>query len=146
MIRPAIPEDVDALVKLEAIFPGDRLSRQSFRRFLKGNTASVLVYAEDGEVVANSVVLYRRGSLSGRIYSLVVHPRAQGRGIARALLAAAELAAASRGCNRLCLEVRADNQTALALYLKSGYIPCGQINNYYQDHTPAQRLHKLIPI
>ena len=146
MIRPATPKDIDALLQLEAIFPGDRISRQSFRRLLKRDSASILVCEEDGEIIADSVVLYRRGSLSGRIYSLVVHPRAQGRGIARALLKAVESAALSKGCTRLRLEVRADNHAALALYVKSGYIPFEKINNYYQDHTSAQRLRKLISL
>ena len=146
MIRPAVPEDVDALVRLEAVFPGDRLSRQSFRRFLSRGAASILVYVQDREVIADSVVLYRRGSLSGRLYSLVVHPDAQGRGVARALLKAAELAALSKGCTSLRLEVRADNHAALALYARSGYLPFGQINDYYQDHTPAQRLRKPISV
>ncbi len=144
MIRSATPEDVDALLQLEAIFPGDRMSRQSFRRLLKRGVASILVYDQDGAVVANSVVLYRRGSSIGRIYSLVVHPNTQGRGVARALLKAAESAALSKGCTSLRLEVRADNHAALALYAKTGYIPFGQVNNYYQDHTPAQRLLKPI--
>lgn len=144
MIRRATAEDVDALVRLEAIFPGDRISRRSFRRLLNRDSASILVYEEASEIIADSVVLYRRGSSTGRIYSLVVHPHAQGRGIARALLKAAESAALSKGCTHLGLEVRVDNHAALALYVKSGYIPFEQINNYYQDHAPAQRLRKLI--
>ena len=142
MIRPAAPEDVDGLVRLEAIFPGDRMSRQSFQGLLNRGIASILVYDEGEGLIANSVVLYRRGSSIGRIYSLVVHPSAQGRGLAQALLTAAELAAVSKGCTSLRLEVRADNHAALALYAKCGYIPFEQINNYYQDHTPAQRLLK----
>lgn len=144
MIRPATPKDLDALVRLEAIFPGDRMSRQSFRRLLKRDSASILVYEENGEIIANSVVLYRRGSSSARVYSLVVHPHEQGRGIARALLKMVESAALNKGCSRLRLEVRADNHAALALYTKLGYIPFGQIDDYYQDHTPAQRLCKVI--
>lgn len=122
------------------------MSRQSFRRLLNRDSASILVYEEGGEIIADSVVLYRRGSLSGRIYSLVVHPHAQGRGIARALLKAVESMALGKGCTSLRLEVRADNHAALALYVKSGYIPFAQINDYYQDHTPAQRLRKVITL
>lgn len=122
------------------------MSRQSFRRLLNRDSASILVYEEGGEIIADSVVLYRRGSLSGRIYSLVVHPHAQGRGIARALLQAVESMALGKGCTSLRLEVRADNHAALALYVKSGYIPFTQINDYYQDHTPAQRLRKVITL
>lgn len=144
MIRIATLKDLDALVRLEAIFPGDRMSRQSFRHLLKRDSASILVYEENGEIVANSVVLYRCGSANGRIYSLVVHPHAQGRGVARALLKKVESVALNKGCVRLRLEVRTDNHAALALYAKLGYSPFGQIDGYYQDHTPAQRLCKVI--
>lgn len=146
MIRPASLEDLDALVRLEAIFPGDRISRRSFRRLLSGGQASLWVYDDGGEVVANIVVLYRRGSLSARAYSLVVHPACQGRGIARRLLDTAEQAALARGCTSLRLEVRTDNHAALALYARAGYADAGRINNYYQDHTPAQRLRKAISL
>ena len=144
MIRPATSEDVDALLRLEAIFPGDRISRQSFRRLLNRDSASVLVYEEGGEIIADSVVLYRRGSSTGRIYSLVVHPHAQGRGIARALLNDVEPMALGKGCASLRLEVRADNHAAIQLYRKAGYLPDGRVDNYYDDGVAAQRLHKSI--
>lgn len=120
------------------------MSRQSFRRLLKRDSASILAYEEGGEIIANSVVLYRCGSLSGRIYSLVVHPHAQGRGIARALLNVAESAALSKGCASLRLEVRADNHAAIQLYRKAGYLPDGRVDNYYDDGVAAQRLRKFI--
>ncbi|MBI2779202.1 MAG: GNAT family N-acetyltransferase [Gammaproteobacteria bacterium] len=55
------------------------------------------------------------------VYSLVVDPACQGRGIARGLLEAAEQAAAAKGCITMRLEVRADNEAAIRLYCKAGY-------------------------
>ncbi len=48
-------------------------------------------------------------------------PEARGRGLGRALLAAAEATAESRGTRALHLMVRPENVTALALYLKRGF-------------------------
>lgn len=144
MIRPAVLADLDALVRLENVFPGDRISRKSFRHLLLHGHASVVVYDEGQGVAGNAVVLYRRGSASARIYSLVIDPARQGRGIGRALLEAAEQTAAAKGCVALHLEVRADNAVALALYEKAGYGCAGRIDGYYQDQMAAQRLRKSI--
>ncbi|MFN2324137.1 MAG: hypothetical protein ABR510_14440, partial [Trueperaceae bacterium] len=48
-VRRATRDDLDALVRLEAAFPGDRLSRASFLRFIEGTTVDVWVaIARDG--------------------------------------------------------------------------------------------------
>ncbi len=144
IIRPATLEDLDALVRLETVFPGDCISRKSFRHLLTRGHAAIWVYDGGQGVVGNAVVLYRRRSPSARVYSLVVDPACQGRGIARALLEAAEQAAVARGCITMHLEVRADNETAIRLYGKAGYLQDGRVNNYYDDGMAAQRLRKSI--
>ena len=73
--------------------------------------------------VGYAVVLTRRGSRSARLYSIAVAAEAAGRGIGSRLLAAAEEAARRRGADRLHLEVRADNSTAIRLYERAGYRP-----------------------
>lgn len=144
IIRPAVPEDLDALVRLEMVFPGDCISRKSFRHLLAHGHAAIWVCDGGQGIVGNAVVLYRRRSASARIYSLVVDPACQGRGIARALLEAAEQAAAAKGCITMRLEVRADNGAAIRLYRKTGYLPDGRVDNYYDDGMAAQRLRKSI--
>lgn len=144
-VRSALPADLAALLELEQHFPGDRLSRQSFRRLLCSVSAELRVYEEAGQVVGNAVLLYRRNSTQARIYSLIVHPDCQGRGIARLLLDSIECAAMARACRALCLEVRADNASALRLYQKAGFKVVRQITGYYQDHATALRLEKSLP-
>ena len=115
MIRGATRADLDALLALEAQFPSDRLSRRSFHHLLTRAQARVLVYQDGDTLAGNAVVLYRRGQHAARLYSLVVHPTFQRRGIAGALLRAAEHDAQQRGCAALRLEVRADNSAAARL-------------------------------
>jgi GNAT superfamily N-acetyltransferase len=55
------------------------------------------------------------------VHDLAVLPEFQGRGIGRALLAAAEERARARGCCKLTLEVREDNHGARKLYLERGF-------------------------
>lgn len=143
-IRRAQRQDIPALVALEQGFAGDRLSARSFRRFIGGDGADVWVYAENGIVLGNAVVLYRRGSSVARLYSLVVAAAARGRGLGRALLEWAEHQAAQRGGTELRLEVRPENAAAIALYRRAGYLDAGVIANFYEDGAPALRLQKAL--
>ena len=142
-LRLASLGDISALVDLEATFPGDRLSRRSFRHLLTKGNAEVWVLENEG-VQADAVVLYRRGSQRARLYSLVVHPEARGRGLGAQLLAAVETAAMERGCKEMRLELREDNGAALSLYQSHGYTVTGRSEGYYDDGSACLHMHKLI--
>lgn len=55
------------------------------------------------------------------IHDIAVDPQYRGRGVGRALLAAAEQEARRRGCCKITLEVRADNAAAQHLYRSVGF-------------------------
>lgn len=146
-LRPASVDDLDALVELETrCFDSDRISRRSFRHFLKADTATVLVVprAEGGGLDGAAVTLHRAGTALARVYSLAVHPEARGKGIAKALLEGCERAALDHDRLVLRLEVREDNHAAIGLYRRSGYHPCGRVPEYYDDGTAALRFEKLL--
>lgn len=140
-IRRARVADIATLVELERLFPTDRLSARSFRRFIRGDRADVWVYQNRNTLLGNAVVLYRRGTRVARLYSLVVAPRARGRGIGSALLDWVERHAIRRRCAELRLEVRAGNR-AVALYRGRGYTDRGLVPRYYEDGKPAVRFSK----
>ncbi len=144
MIRKASLQDLDSLLLLEQGFPGDRISRQSFRHLLLRGHADIFVYEQRGRIVANTVLLYRKGFHSARLYSLVVDPVARGQGIATALLGHIEQAALARDCFSLRLELREDNSAARALYEKHGYEVVGRSADYYEDHSTALRMRKQL--
>lgn len=140
--RPAVAADLPALVALEALFPGDRLSARSLRRLLRSPSACVRVMDGAEGLVGAAVLLTRAGSRIGRIYSLVVAPSARGRGLARTLVATLEQEARRRGCVRMRLEVRADNAAARALYAALGYVERARLSAYYDDGGEGLRLER----
>lgn len=89
----------------------------------------VLVAEVDGAVVGLVGVAIERGedllestvNEVGHVTDLVVLPAHRGRGIGRALLAAAEAHAAAAGMPYLTIDVLAANQAARALYAKAGF-------------------------
>ncbi len=143
-IRRAAFRDLTALLALEASFPGDRLSRRGFRHLLRRANGDVWVAVDRDGLLGNAVVLYRRNAKSARLYSLVVAAAARGRGIARALLETAELAAAARRAQRLYLEVRCDNDAAIRLYQKLGYRLLGRLPRFYEDGQDALRFERRL--
>ena len=146
-LRQARLADLDALVRLEQSFPSDRLSRTGFRRLLRRGRAQIWVCEDDGVIVGNTVVLYRRGTDTARCYSLVVHPDHRRRGIARVLLQHAEAAAVTRGCRDMRLEVRPDNRAAIGFYRENGYETTEKIAGFYEDGTDAFKMRKrLAPV
>ena len=144
-VREAADDDLDALVALEcATFETDRISLAQWRRHVASDTACVLVAGPRGRVDGAAVVLYRRNSRRARLYSLAVAETARGRGLAKALLAAAEMGALRRGCDLLVLEVRADNPSAIALYEQRGYRRAARLPAFYEDGADGWRYTRAL--
>jgi ribosomal-protein-alanine N-acetyltransferase len=143
-VRRAKPGDIEALLKLEALFPTDQMSRRSLRRFIAAPNAVFLVAEIADEVRGNLLLLTRRDSARARIYSVVVDPTARGLGLAQQLVIASQNAATQRGCDAVSLEVRSDNTAARALYVKLGYAIESELPGYYEDGGDGLRLVKTL--
>lgn len=144
-IRKARASDVDELAAIEnAVFPGDRVSRRSFRALIDRETAEVLVAEGDGLLAGYAIVLLRKGSGVARLYSIAAAPGHAGRGVGRALLEAAEDIAFRHERMMLRLEVREDNQRAIGVYEKAGYRRFGREEDYYEDGAAALRYEKTL--
>ena len=145
IIRKAVLSDLGELLRLEsAAFSSDRLSRRSFRRWLK-HAGCVFLVSEDGDALSGYIlIILRRGTRLARLYSLAVDPASRGRGIASSLIARGEEDARDEGALYLRLEVAGNNTAAIALYQKLGYSQFGLYRDYYEDHSDALRLEKRI--
>jgi len=87
--------------------------------------ALVLLAFDDDRPIGVAVCFFGFSTFRARpllnIHDLAVLPQYRGRGVGRALLAAAENQAQRRGCCKLTLEVQDDNARARALYQRFGF-------------------------
>lgn len=87
--------------------------------------ALVLLAISEGRVVGIASCFFGFSTFAARpllnIHDLAVLPEYRGRGIGRALLAAAEERAVARGCCKVTLEVLETNTGARRLYRESGF-------------------------
>ncbi|MDT8342305.1 MAG: GNAT family N-acetyltransferase/peptidase C39 family protein [Longimicrobiales bacterium] len=145
-IRPAVPDDLDALGSLEErAFASDRATRRQLRHLLTRAHAAVLV-AEDrgGGVLGDVILLFSRGTATARLYSIAVAPEARGRRLGAALLEAAEAEAWRRERAWMRAEIRKDNRASIGLFESFGYRRFGEYADYYADHMDAWRYEKQL--
>jgi ribosomal protein S18 acetylase RimI-like enzyme len=93
---------------------------------LREQPSALLLLASSGaHVVGIASCFFGFSTFAARpllnVHDLAVLPAFQGRGVGRALLAAAEERALARGCAKLTLEVLEDNARARALYRARGF-------------------------
>ena len=144
VLRDARPSDLDGLLVLEAMFPGDRLAPRQFRRHLASPTARLRVAEREGALAGYALLFLRRGSGVARLYSIAVDPAQRGAGLGALLLADAERQARDARRGELRLEVRSDNDAAIALYRRAGYRERGRSADYYEDGCAALRFAKVL--
>lgn len=144
-VRRAQSTDLDALVALEQrSFDGDRMSRAQYRRHLDSTSALVLIASSGHQMLGSATLFFRKHSRAARLYSLATLPEARGRGIGSSLLRAIEVAARSRHCDALRLEVRVDNMHAIDLYVRMGYQRGRLLAKYYEDGADGWQYQKQL--
>jgi [ribosomal protein S18]-alanine N-acetyltransferase len=138
VIEPATPDDVAAILRLEAVALGkDAWSEALVAPGVGGDLPTVhyRVVRSGGAVIAYAVV-----SVAGEIAELqriAVDPAHRRQGLASRLLADVGRRAAAEGVQRLLLEVREDNTDALAFYAARGFEEIARRPRYYRDGATA---------
>ncbi|MFF5094747.1 MULTISPECIES: ribosomal protein S18-alanine N-acetyltransferase [Actinosynnema] len=130
VLSPLRPEDVPRCSEIEhRLFPGDDpWSENSFLSELRAGNFYLGAHA-DGELVGYAGLGLT--DFESSVHTIAVETAWQGRGIGKALLRAL-LARADRDGLPVFLEVRTDNEPAIALYLAHGFEHLGLRRRYYQ--------------
>jgi len=138
IVRAATTGDVDAI----ALSESDNLGDDAWSHGLVEEgvacrlpTVHYLVAEEDGRVVGHAVASVVADI--AELQRIAVDVDVRRRGVARALLGAVVTLAAEANVERVLLEVRGDNEAALAFYAANGFVEVDRRRRYYRDGAAA---------
>ena len=160
VLRVATLQDLASLQHIEqTCFTTDRLSKSRFKFYIDAQHAELIVAERApsslgsnldqnnqglNSIVGYGLLLLRRGTQLTRLYSIAVLPEARGLGVAEKLIHSLGERALLRGKRFMRLEVAVGNAGAIALYKKLGFSQFGMYTDYYDDHTDAIRMQKVL--
>lgn len=135
-IRKAKQSDISSLFALEKeLFCSENypLSRGSFSYHVKNN---LLCVAEiDGKIAGYALVLVRRKT--PKLYSIGVSQEYRKQKISQEMIVYLLKELWAMGFSNLLLEVRIDNDAAIALYKKIGFFEVKKLKAFYRDGCDA---------
>ena len=122
---------VAQVAQLEALCFSDPWSENSIASELNNALSYWLVAQEDGIVVGyiGSQTVFPESD----VMNVAVHPDYRRKGIGAMLVEALITHLRNNRCESLTLEVRASNESAIALYEKLGFEQVGLRKNYYRN-------------
>lgn len=122
-IRSYRPEDLPAVVALWHDAGLTRTWNDPARDIARKREVQPELFfvAESGGAIVASAMAGDDGHRAW-VYYVAVSPHARGNGHGRALMQHVEAALRARGCAKLNLQVRADNQAAIGFYERLGYL------------------------
>lgn len=132
-VRLAEVADAPVLNVLRTAVMGDAWGTQAIIQFLSLPGAFGLI-AEDKRAPVGCCLVTPSGDVAELAFIAVMQDR-QNEGIGKAMLSMAEETARDRRFTALLLEVSIDNDAAIALYRRQGFVQTGLRENYYS--TPA---------
>ncbi len=132
VLRPMVPTDVQEVAAIEAESYDDAWLLDDFVGWFDHKRGLAAVVTDDVGDVAG-FVLYERYQKRLHVANVAVGLRFRRRGIALALMHHVAAEARKLGRHRVTLEVRKSNATAIACYLKIGYVQEKVIPAYYLD-------------
>lgn len=144
-IRNVRAGDLASLLRLEACsFLGDRLSRRSFQRWINGSSRIFRVIEAECGLIAYALVQLRCDCRHARLYSIALGSEHRGQGLGRRLMEDIEQQVFRAGRGSMRLEVARNNVSALRLYDALGYQVFGEREDYYEDHSDALLMQKVV--
>ena len=125
--------DVEAVAALEATAFSTPWSADQYRSVIRHGGCTLFGARAEGVLVGYIAVAVCPASREMEVYNIAVAAAYKRRGIGKKLLSLAVRAACKNGIERVFLEVRENNEPALALYRTLGFVCAGVRPHYYPD-------------
>lgn len=134
ILRPITPDDLDAVLAIEALSLPVPWSRDAYTREITANPFAhyLVLAAADGQILGYGGLWVQVDEL--HVIVMAVHPSRRRRGLGARILDALIRHGMDLGCVRATLEVRAGNRAAQALYRDFGFREEGRRRGYYADN------------
>ena len=130
MLRPATPEDLDAIYRIEIECFRERRFRRDHVDWILRNERALTLVEENGSDLAGAIMLLFEGQVC-RVLSVATMPGHRRKHLGTAMMKAAEEEAAKRGCAQVRLEVSTRNYGAIEFYRGLCYKTDGVLYGYY---------------
>ncbi len=128
----AAPERAEEIAALHAKLFTPPWDTNAVRGLLEHPAATSLVAVAGSPKAVIGFVIGQLAADEAEILSIGVAPNWQRAGVAAGLLQGLSRAARRGDAKRIFLDVAEDNEAALALYRKLGFLEAGRRKNYYQ--------------
>jgi [ribosomal protein S18]-alanine N-acetyltransferase len=136
-IRPAIEADLAQLVAISDAAEGAaHWSRQQWLDIFHSQIPARVAWTAWSAEQAVGFLVVQCGGAEWELENIAVLPSFRRRGVGAALLSTLLAEARRQHAERILLEVRASNQSAIRLYRQAGFQLLGRRRGYYQN--PAE--------
>ncbi len=131
MLRPASPDDLEAIYRVEiACFRERRFRKDHVDWILRNERAKTFVVDSGNGRLDGAIMLLFEGQFC-RVLSVATMPEYRRHGLGTEMMRAAEEEARNRNCSRVRLEVSTQNYGAIEFYRGLGYKTDGVLYGYY---------------
>ncbi len=131
IIRAAADGDISSIAKIEELCFSDPWTESAFKAFSQGEVFFAVIELA-GEIVSYALTDMQAADFA-ELYNIATHPDFRKKGFSSMLMKAMKDEARKKGKEKILLEVREGNASAIALYEKFGFKVDGVRKNYYKN-------------
>ncbi len=131
--------DIDAIARMEREYFADSWSENSIKMQVENKKVLTLKFAE--EIIGYCI--FMTAADEGEILRIAINRKIRKAGLGKKLLLASIDEMEKGGADEIFLEVRASNDSAIALYKSAGFEEMGVRKGYYKDNNEDAALFKL---
>ena len=146
IIRKTTINDINRLYEIEkSSFDINKyhiLKKRQIKYLITKANSEVWLAEVNNNVCGYIVVLFKKNSLIGRLYSIAVAPPFQGGDVGKILFIFAEKLVKEKSKKFISQEIRKDNFKLFNRYMSLGYRNIGVLKEYYPDNGDGIKLIK----